>query len=155
MRIKRRIYEDKMKDIYKELLDTKDIKGYTQEYLAWKKISLHIINRYPDISMMLSCQRYPFISLKLILVLLRIKGYLGISWDKWGYLRISFWGELPDVLTYPIFASFILERYPTLYPVTISCRISSLDILQISTYPNEISWWHILSDILVGYPRYD
>ena len=82
MRIKRRIYEDKMKDIYKELLDTKDIKGYTQEYLAWKKISLHIINRYPDISMMLSCQRYPFISLKLILVLLRIKGYLGISWDK-------------------------------------------------------------------------
>ncbi len=89
-----------MKDIYKELLDTKDIKGYTQEYLAWKKISLHIINRYPDISMMLSCQRYPFISLKLILVLLRIKGYLGISWDKWGYLRISFWGELPDECMY-------------------------------------------------------
>ncbi len=50
MRIKRRIYEDKMKDINKELQDTKDIKGYTQEYLAWKKISLHIINRYPVIS---------------------------------------------------------------------------------------------------------
>ena len=38
---KRRMFEDKMKDMYKELLDTKDIKGYTQEYLAWKKISLH------------------------------------------------------------------------------------------------------------------
>ena len=71
MRIKRRIYEDKMKDIYKELLDTKDIKGYTQKYLAWKKISLHIINRYPVISMTLS--------FKLILGLIRIKGYLGIS----------------------------------------------------------------------------
>ena len=79
MRIKRRIYEDKMKDIYKELLDTKDIKGYTQEYLAWEKISLHIINRYPVISMLLSCQRYPFISIKDILGLIRIKGYLRIS----------------------------------------------------------------------------
>jgi hypothetical protein len=98
VRIKRKIYEDKMKDIYKELLDTKDIKGYTQEYLARKKISLHIINRYPVISMLFSCQRYLFISLKLIRLLIRIKGYLGIWKDMEGYLRISFWGELPDAL---------------------------------------------------------
>jgi hypothetical protein len=68
-----------MKDIYKETAGHKGYKRYTQEYLAWKKISLHIINRYPVISMMLSCQRYPFISLKLILGLIRIKGYLGVS----------------------------------------------------------------------------
>ncbi len=55
---KRRIYEDKMKDIYKELLDTKDIKGYTQENLAWKKKSLHIINRYHK---QISCDIHAFI----------------------------------------------------------------------------------------------
>jgi hypothetical protein len=59
-----------MKDVYKEMMDKKDIKGYTREYLAWKKISLHIIKRYPLISMMLSCQRYPFISIKDILGLI-------------------------------------------------------------------------------------
>jgi hypothetical protein len=47
----------------KKLLDIKDIKGYTRKYLAWKKISLHIINRYPLISRMISIQRYPFISI--------------------------------------------------------------------------------------------
>ncbi len=78
-----------MKDIYKEIAGHKGYKGYTQEYLAWKKISLHIIKRYPVISMMLSCQRYPFISIKLILDLFELRdilGYLRISEDILGYL---------------------------------------------------------------------
>ena len=68
-----------MKDIYKEIAGHKGYKGYTREYLVWKKISLHIIKQYPVISMMLSCQRYPFISIKDIIGLIRIKGYLRIS----------------------------------------------------------------------------
>jgi hypothetical protein len=52
-----------MKDIYKEM---------EEDILTYHK-------GYPVISMMLSCQRYPFISIKPILGLIRIKGYLGIS----------------------------------------------------------------------------
>jgi len=61
-----------------ELLDIKDIAGYTREYLEWKKISLHIKEDIL-ISMMISIQRYPFISVIHILCLIRIKGYIRIS----------------------------------------------------------------------------
>jgi hypothetical protein len=46
-----------------ELLDIKDIAGYTREYLEWKKISLDIKRRYHLISMLISIQRYPLISI--------------------------------------------------------------------------------------------
>jgi hypothetical protein len=42
-----------------ELLDIKDIAGYTRKYLEWKKISLDIKRRYPLISLLISIQRYP------------------------------------------------------------------------------------------------
>jgi hypothetical protein len=41
-----------------QLLDIKDIAGYTGEYLEWK-ISLDIKIRYPEISMLISIQRSP------------------------------------------------------------------------------------------------
>jgi hypothetical protein len=47
-----------------ELLDIKDTAGYTREYLEWKKISLDIKRRNPLISMLISIQRYPLISLR-------------------------------------------------------------------------------------------
>ncbi len=46
-----------------ELLDVKDIAVYTREYLEWKKISLDIKRRYPVISMLISIQRFPLISI--------------------------------------------------------------------------------------------
>jgi hypothetical protein len=58
--------------------------------MSW--ISFHIqkdILSYP--------KRYLFISINDILEISSIGGYLKISQDKSGYLKISFWGELPDV----------------------------------------------------------
>jgi hypothetical protein len=46
-----------------ELLDVKDIAGYTREYLEWKKIPLDIKRKYPVIFMLISIQRYPLISI--------------------------------------------------------------------------------------------
>ncbi len=46
-----------------ELLDIKDIAGYAREYLEWKKISSDIKRRYPVISMLISIQRHPLISI--------------------------------------------------------------------------------------------
>ncbi len=80
-----------------ELLD----KGYCRicTIISWvekdilkyqKKISF-------DISMLISIQRYHLISIIHILWLIRIKGCLRRSWDKWRYLKISYWGKLPDV----------------------------------------------------------
>jgi hypothetical protein len=68
-----------MKDIYKEIAGHKGYKRIYTRISCVEEDILHIIKRYPVISMMLSCQRYPFISIKLILGLIRIKGYLGIS----------------------------------------------------------------------------
>jgi hypothetical protein len=39
-----------------ELLDIKNIAGYTREYLEWKKISLDIKRRNPEIFMLISIQ---------------------------------------------------------------------------------------------------
>ena len=68
-----------MKDIYKEIAGHK---GYKRIYTRISFVEEDILTyhkRYPVISMMLSCQRYPFISIKDILGLIRIKGYLRIS----------------------------------------------------------------------------
>jgi hypothetical protein len=54
-----------------ELLDIKDIAGYTRKYLEWKNISLEsgldITRRYPLISMLIFIHRYPLISIIYIL----------------------------------------------------------------------------------------
>jgi hypothetical protein len=63
-----------------------DIKGYCRIYTRMKKISFDIQRQYPLISMMISNKRYPEISIKDILGLLRINGYLRISQDISGYL---------------------------------------------------------------------
>ena len=68
-----------------------------------------------------------------------------------GYPIVSY-----SILIYPLFASYILERYPAFYPEMISYGISNEDILYINTYPNEISCEYILHDILfgiLGYPE--
>ncbi len=62
-----------MKDVYK---------GYKRIYTRISCVEEDILTyhkRYPVIAMMLSCQRYPFISIKQILGLIRIKRYLRIS----------------------------------------------------------------------------
>ncbi len=46
-----------------ELLDIKNIAGYTREYLEWNKISLDIKRRYNLISILICIQRYPLISI--------------------------------------------------------------------------------------------
>ena len=58
-----------------------DIKGYCRIYMRIKKISFDIQRQYPLISMMISKQRYPDISINDILGLIRINGYLRISKD--------------------------------------------------------------------------
>jgi hypothetical protein len=68
-----------MKDIYKEIAGHKGYKRIYTRISCVEEDILHIIKRYPMISMILSLKRYPFISIKLILGLIRIKGYLGIS----------------------------------------------------------------------------
>ncbi len=130
-----------------KLLDIKDRKGYTLEYLEWKKISLHIIKRYPLISMMISIQRYPFISMIHILWLIRIKGYLRISKEKWGYLRISFWGELPDARRYTAGVTVVtLSASPTHVPghglvLLLRARLHS----PTSPQDHVPGWWHARS----------
>ncbi len=78
-----------MKDIYKEIAGHK---GYKRIYTRISCVVEDILiyhKGYPVISMMLSCQRYPFISIKLILDLFELRdilGYLRISEDILGYL---------------------------------------------------------------------
>ena len=58
-----------------------DIKGYCRINSRRKKISFDIQRQYPLISMMISKQRYPEISIEDILGLIRTNEYLRISQD--------------------------------------------------------------------------
>ena len=71
-----------MKDIYKEIAGHK---GYKRIYTRISCVEEDILTYHKKIScdihdvILSKSQRYPFISIKLILGLIRIKGYLGIS----------------------------------------------------------------------------
>ncbi len=67
-----------MKDIYKDIAGHKGYKRIYMRISCVEEDILHIIKRYPVISMMLSCQRYPFISIKDILGLTSVILDVGI-----------------------------------------------------------------------------